>query len=134
MLAAEEGLPDSRGYILFDTKKCQGCLSCMLACSLVHEGEENMSLSRIQVVQNSFEKYPHDIILEVTEKCDLCNDTPFWHKRTGPEERQACVAVCPVGALRFSEELPSAGAEGTYDFNFRGVVWKKMGYPVDQEL
>jgi len=131
MISAGEGLPGSQGCILIDTKKCQGCLSCMLACSLVHEGEENMLLSRIQVVQNSFEKYPHDITVELMEKCDLCNDTPFWHKRAGPEENQACVAVCPVGALRFFEEMPSPGVDGTYDMNFRGVVWKRMGYPID---
>jgi len=28
------GIPAFVGYILVDTKKCQGCLSCMLACSL----------------------------------------------------------------------------------------------------
>jgi len=130
-MSAGESLSNSKGYILFDTKKCQGCMSCMLACSLVHEGEENMLLSRIQVIQNSFEKYPCDIMLELTEKCDLCDDTPFWHTRAAPEEKQACVAVCPVGALRFSEEIPSPGTDGTHDINFRGVVWKKMGYPVD---
>ena len=31
-------IPASAGYLLVDTKKCQGCVSCMLACSLVHEG------------------------------------------------------------------------------------------------
>jgi protein NrfC len=46
------GLPVSGGYLLVDLKKCQGCMSCMLACSLVNEGVENPSLSRIQVIQN----------------------------------------------------------------------------------
>ena len=40
---ARAAIPVSGGYLLVDTKKCQGCLSCMLACSLVNEGEENLS-------------------------------------------------------------------------------------------
>ncbi len=54
-------IPASKRYLLVDTKKCQGCLSCMLACSLVHEGTENLSLARIQILQNSFEKFPDDL-------------------------------------------------------------------------
>ncbi|MBW1848679.1 MAG: twin-arginine translocation signal domain-containing protein, partial [Deltaproteobacteria bacterium] len=34
--------PTSEGYLLVDTKKCQGCVSCMLACSLVNEGVESL--------------------------------------------------------------------------------------------
>jgi ferredoxin len=52
--------PPSKGYLLVDRNKCQGCLTCMLSCSLAHEGSENLSLSRIQVRQNPFGKYPHD--------------------------------------------------------------------------
>jgi len=54
-------IPACEGYLLVDTKKCQGCLPCMLACSLVHEGTENLSLARIQILQNSFEKFPDDL-------------------------------------------------------------------------
>ena len=46
-------IPVSGGYILVDPKKCQGCKSCMMACSIAHEGVVNLSLSRIQVIQNS---------------------------------------------------------------------------------
>ncbi len=77
------GIPFSKGYILVDTKKCQGCVTCMLACSLVHEGRENLSLSRIQVLQNPFEKFPVDITLEQCRQC------------ISP----ACVENCPTGAL-----------------------------------
>jgi ferredoxin len=49
--------PVSEGYLVVDIKKCQGCVSCMLACSLVHEGVENLSLARIQVLQNSFDNW-----------------------------------------------------------------------------
>ena len=62
-------IPASEGYLLVDTKKCQGCLSCMLACSLVHEGTENLSLSRIQILQNSFEKFPDDLTMAQCRQC-----------------------------------------------------------------
>ena len=74
----------SGGYLLVDTKKCQGCLTCMLACSLVHEGTENLSLSRIQVMQDSFMKWPDDLTIE---QCRQCVDPK-------------CVKACPTGALK----------------------------------
>jgi len=77
-------IPAAEGYLLVDTKKCQGCMSCMLACSLVHEGVENLSLSRIQVIQDSFQKWPHDVTIE---QCRQCVEA-------------YCVKACPVGALK----------------------------------
>jgi len=55
-------IPASEGYLLVETKKCQGCTSCMLACSLVHKGVGNLSRARIQIIQNSLEFYPDDIM------------------------------------------------------------------------
>lgn len=77
-------IPASQGYLLVDTKKCSGCISCMLACSLVHEGKENLSFSRIQIMQNSFVGFPNDI---VQAQCKQC---------TYP----ACVEACPTNALK----------------------------------
>ena len=77
-------IPASEGYLLVDTKKCQGCLSCMLACSLVHEGTENLSLARIQILQNSFEKFPDDLTMA---QCRQCVEPP-------------CVEACPEKALQ----------------------------------
>ncbi len=82
-LMAADRYPPSDGYILVDTKKCQGCVSCMLACSLVHEGVESQSLSRIQIIQNSFEAFPDDLTIG---QCRQCVDP-------------VCVAVCPERAL-----------------------------------
>ena len=76
-------IPASKGYLLVDTKKCQGCLSCMLACSLVHEGIENLSLARIQILQNSFEKFPDDLTMAQCRQC----------------VEPACVEACPEKAL-----------------------------------
>lgn len=80
---SRSGIPASDGYLLVDIKKCQGCASCMLACSLVHEGVESLSLSRIQIIQNSFEAFPDDVTVE---QCRQCVDP-------------ACVEACPEDAL-----------------------------------
>jgi len=76
-------IPPSHGYLLVDVKKCQGCISCMLACSLVHEGVQNPSLARIQIIQNSFESYPDDLTIE---QCRQCVES-------------ACVEACPENAI-----------------------------------
>jgi protein NrfC len=124
-------IADKGGRLLIDTKKCQGCMTCMLACSLVHEGKENLSLSRIQVVQSSFEKYPDDIETRFSESCDLCLETPYWNEQGGVEGKQACVEACPVGAVRLSTETLKELEGGESEVNFRGEGWKKIGYPID---
>ena len=72
----------SKGYLVYDSKKCAACTTCMLTCSLVHEGNQNLSLSRIQIAQDSFGKFPNDIKMAVCRQCV----TP------------ACVENCPTGA------------------------------------
>ena len=186
-------IPVSGGYILVDPKKCQGCVSCMLACSLVHEGVENLSLSRIQVIQNSLEKWPDDLTIgqcrqclnpacvkacpvgaleanreygnvrmvdsdkcigceacvqacpytpsrpawnaeeTYSQTCDLCANTPYhWDEAGGgPDGKQACVEVCPVGAIAFTKELPMQEGDSGYKINLRGESWAKLGYPTD---
>jgi len=76
-------VPASEGYLLVDTKKCAGCETCMLMCSLVHEGVSNINLSRIQIIQNPFGKYPDDI---AQQQCRQC---PY----------PSCVDACPTGAM-----------------------------------
>ena len=78
--------PVSTGYIVYDSRLCWGCQSCMYACSMGHQGEANPSLSRIQIVRDapSFTKYPQDIVMAVCRHCV----TPV------------CVNSCPVGAAR----------------------------------
>lgn len=181
----------SEGYLLVDIKKCQGCVSCMLACSLVHEGAVNLSLSRIQIVQNSFQNWPDDVTIEQcrqcvepacvevcpegaltadpehgnvrrvckakcigcmscveacpfppsraiwnfqenhAQKCDLCVNAPFWEEKGGPDGKQACVEVCPVGAIKFTKEIPVQKGDEGYKVNLRGSAWRLLGYPTD---
>jgi len=73
----------SGGWLLVDTKKCSGCTSCMMACSLAHHGETNMSLSRIQITQDPFGKFPDDISIAQCRQC------PY----------PSCVEACPTGAM-----------------------------------
>jgi protein NrfC len=192
------GIPPSDGYLLVDIKKCQGCASCMLACSLVHEGVESLSLSRIQIIQNSFEAFPDDVTIEQcrqcvqplcveacpvealtadprygnvrrvdrskcigcgacfeacpftpsravlaadedyegklkSRKCDLCANTPYhWdNSGGGPNGKQACVEVCPVGAIKFSKTIPIQEGDTGYKVNLRNRVWGSLGFPKD---
>jgi protein NrfC len=76
----------STGYLVYDSRRCAGCLSCMLACSLVHDGATSTSLSRIQVSRAVLTKYPHDIQIFTCRQC--------------PEPM--CVENCPTGACHVS--------------------------------
>jgi protein NrfC len=191
-------IPAAEGYLLLDTKKCQGCMSCMLACSLVHEGVESLSLARIQIMQSSFESFPDDLTIEQcrqcvepacvevcptgalqanakygnvrmvdkekcigcgacydacpyipsravvaaakdydgagwSRKCDLCADAPFhWDEAGGgPDGKQACVEVCPVGAITFTKKIPKQQGDDGYKVNLRDHNWGKLGYPTN---
>ena len=75
-------MPNSKGYLVVDMAKCMGCNSCMMTCSMVHHGEASLSLSRIQIQQDSFQNFPQDIHMAV---CHQCEDAP-------------CVNACPVEA------------------------------------
>lgn len=86
---AVAAIPASEGYLLVDTKKCQGCLTCMLACSLIHEGVENLSLARIQIMQNSFAKWPDDLTIDQCRQC----------------VKPACVEACPTKALHAEKQF-----------------------------
>ncbi|MEJ2111082.1 MAG: 4Fe-4S dicluster domain-containing protein [Acidobacteriota bacterium] len=84
----KSGYPVSEGYLVYDSKKCAGCTTCMLACSLAHEGVQSLTLSRIQIIQNSFGKFPYDIQMAPCRQCV----TPV------------CVEQCPVGAAHIDTE------------------------------
>ena len=75
-------MPNSKGFLVVDMGKCMGCDTCMMTCSMVHHGETSLSLSRIQIQQDSFANWPLDITMSV---CHQCEDAP-------------CVNACPVGA------------------------------------
>jgi len=78
----------SKGYLVYDSKKCSGCTTCMLACSLTHEGVQSLTLSRIQIMQDSFGKFPYDIKMAPCRQC----------------ASPVCVERCPVGAAYVDTE------------------------------
>ncbi|OKY78845.1 MAG: Fe-S-cluster-containing hydrogenase component 2, HycB [Candidatus Methanohalarchaeum thermophilum] len=183
--------PPSEAYLLVDREKCAGCRSCMLACSLAHEGKENLSLSRIQVFEDPLAGFPDDLVqeqcrqcqypecvaacptgaLSVDEvngnvrlvdeekcigcqrcieacdqinnparaawnhedeyslKCDLCIDTPHWEENGGPDGKQACVEICPVNAIKTTDQIPVQIGQKGYKVNLRGKNWEKLGFP-----
>ena len=86
--AEKNEFPLSKGYLVYDSHNCSGCMSCMLTCSLVHDGEASTSRSRIQVDRNVFDPYPQDIQIFVCRQC--------------PEPM--CVKNCPTGACHISAE------------------------------
>ncbi len=193
--AADSTLAVSNGYLVVDIGKCQGCISCMMACSLVHEGASNLSLSRIQIIQDSFGKFPDDLTIEQcrqcetpecvtacpedaleanpdfghvrmvdqkkctgcgscfeacphtparlsvaadeafngllkSRKCDLCANAPYhWdEKGGGPEGKQACVEICPTGAIAFTRDLPVQEGTTGYKVNLKNKNWVRLGY------
>ncbi len=84
----KEEYPQSTKYLVCDSRHCAGCHGCMIACSLVHEGEVNLSLSRIQIHRAVLKKYPEDIEINTCRQC--------------PEP--LCVMNCPTGACHISKE------------------------------
>ena len=183
-------IPNAEGFLLVDLKKCQGCGTCMMTCALAHSGSASYTLSRIQIAQDSFVKWPDDIhmaqchqckdapcveacpvepvkalkpnpafgnvrmidqelcigcescidacpftparvqwnhVIGRSQKCDLCADTPHLGEKGGPGGTQACVAVCPVGAITFTRFMPGENTEESYYINLRNVVWQKLG-------
>ncbi|SHJ65953.1 Fe-S-cluster-containing dehydrogenase component [Malonomonas rubra DSM 5091] len=93
LLAIPNSIPDSKGFLLIDLKKCQGCGTCMMSCALAHSGEASYSLARIQIQQDSFTNWPDDVSMAV---CHQCQDAP-------------CVAVCPVRPVKANKPNPSEG-------------------------
>ena len=88
--SAKKSYPKSKAYLVYDSRLCLGCQSCMFACSLTHEGVANPSLSRIQIIRDapSFTKYPYDIVMSVCRQCVI----------------PLCVEACPTGACHIDEK------------------------------
>lgn len=182
----------SQGYLLVDTKKCAGCESCVITCSLTHYGRINTSLSRIQILKNALGGFPTDDVAQNqcrqcpypscveacptgamhadpetgvrmvdegkcigcercveacpftpsrvqwnfedrhAQKCDLCKNTPYWEQEGGPGGKQACVEICPMKAIKFTNEIPPQTESG-YDVNLRNARYLEIGLPNDDD-
>ncbi|MCP4755342.1 MAG: 4Fe-4S dicluster domain-containing protein [Proteobacteria bacterium] len=145
---SRDGIPVSTGYILVDTKKCQGCMTCMLACSLVHEGKENPSLARIQIIQNPFGKFPDDLTVEQCRQCvdpaclkacseeALTVDGEHGNVRRIDAEKcigcQKCVDACPYNPSRAVWNFQEDTAQKC-DLCADTPHWKRQGGPIGQQ-
>lgn len=67
--------------LIVDPMRCDGCRACEVACSMVKEGEANLSKARIRTVRFPEEHFFFPLV------CCQC-ETP------------SCLRVCPSGALR----------------------------------
>jgi protein NrfC len=135
--------PLSKGYLLVDSKKCTGCGSCMLACSLVHEGKSDLSLASIQILDNAFGCYPDDIDMAICFQCPhpecyyacpesdeaLCID-PKTGVRFIQEQNctgcKMCIAACPFTPSRIGFN-PDRKVSVKCDFCKQTPFWDKPG-------
>lgn len=86
--SSSEEYPKAKGHVEHDGTLCSGCLSCMIACSLAHEGRVSLSTSRIQISRYVFDDFPNDIMGFTCQQCD------------DPK----CVENCPTGACHVDTE------------------------------
>ncbi|MCD6520142.1 MAG: 4Fe-4S dicluster domain-containing protein [Anaerolineae bacterium] len=73
-----------QGHLEVDEDHCIACQACMVACSLVHEGEVIPSLARIQIVLNAL------TAVNQVRYCRQCEDAP-------------CAEACPQEAIQWQE-------------------------------
>ena len=104
-----------------DEKLCHGCQSCMVACSLVHEGQVIPSRARIQVDVDPFTgshaiHYCHQCLrAPCAESCPVeairWVEGGYW---TVDEALcigcGSCVEACPFGAMLLMTEIDEAHA------------------------
>ncbi|MGE5354091.1 MAG: 4Fe-4S dicluster domain-containing protein [Acidobacteriota bacterium] len=78
----------ARFAMAIDTKKCVGCMDCVVACKT--ENEIPVGFNRAWIVQDLKGKYP-ELSLEIrSERCNHCDNPP-------------CVAACPTGASHVND-------------------------------
>ena len=82
-------VPMSKGILVVNEKMCAGCMSCMYACSLKHEGVAAPHLSRIRVDNYDFDQWDN-----TAKVCLQCTD---------PQ----CMRYCPCNAISVD---PKTGA------------------------
>ena len=68
-----------------------------------------------------------------SRKCDLCLNAPYhWDPAGGGVEgQQACVASCPMGAIKFTTKTPEQEGNDGYNVNMRGILWGDLGLGYD---
>ncbi len=79
--------------LVYHQEKCSGCRSCVVGCSLYHDGECGKVVSRIACVRN--ERFGESFVVG----CDACTDAPLRqcvphrrlrHGRRGRNHQNRC--------------------------------------------
>ena len=96
-----------------DAENCIGCGECVRACPF--------PISR--------SVWNHESGL--AEKCDLCANTPFWKETGGPAGKKACIEICPLHAIGFTDKAPIQEGDSGYLVNLRGKAWEQFGLTTD---
>ena len=87
-----------------DEEKCIGCMRCIEACP--------SQPARLQWNPETGK----------SQKCDLCADTPHWNEQGGVSGKQACVELCPMQAIRYTDQIPSQETGG-YEVDLKPAKW-----------
>jgi protein NrfC len=140
---------ESTGYLVYDSRICWGCQSCMFACSMSHQGEVNPALSRIQIIRDapSFTKYPLDINMAVCRQCvsPLCVqncpaeaahvDVAHGNVRVIDQKKcigcKKCIQSCPQRPHR-TVWNPFKKKSSKCDLCIDAPYWSKKGGPTGE--
>jgi protein NrfC len=109
--------PEFGNVRMVDKELCIGCGLCVDACPYTPH--------RPMVAYDA--AYDDD----KSTKCDLCADTPYWNQTGGPDGKQACVSICPLGAISFTTEVPEQEGDSGYKVNLRDEGWANLGYSTE---
>ena len=99
-----------------DASRCHDCQTCALACSLWHEGECNLNLSRVSVTKD-MDRYKFNIL--VCRHCESPDCVPACPTEALVIDSRgivvlneddctqcgACADACPYGAIFYNEAL-----------------------------
>ncbi|MBW1915954.1 MAG: 4Fe-4S binding protein [Deltaproteobacteria bacterium] len=77
---------EKKTSIAVDAERCQGCLICVMRCSMRFDKSFNPETSRIRVIIH-FDRSPE---IHFTEECDKCG---------------ICAKHCPSGTLILGEKI-----------------------------
>ncbi|HKI47272.1 MAG TPA: 4Fe-4S dicluster domain-containing protein [Balneolales bacterium] len=78
----------ARFAMVIDTRKCVGCMDCVVACKTENNVPEGFN--RVWIVEDVMGEFP-DLNMEIrSERCNQCEEAP-------------CVTVCPTGASHYSD-------------------------------
>ena len=75
--------PGKRYAMVFDVRRCTGCLSCTVSCSV--ENHVEAGRARTQVNQMAVKTAAAEAVIAFPNQCNHCDNPP-------------CVRVCPVKA------------------------------------